>query len=97
MTGTKETTGKLTYELDWDFIKQMAVRMSLNKGKYEPYNWQKPIALQELKEALTRHFIEIMQGNYDDEQQLGHLLAISCNSMMLHYQLKHDQQENKII
>ncbi len=87
MTGHKETNGKLSYELSWDFITKMAERMSLNKDKYEPYNWQKPININSIKDAITRHLIEVHIDNYDDEQQLGHVIALGCNAMILYHQL----------
>ncbi len=31
--GRKENIGKLNYELDWEFIEDMARRMAVNKGK----------------------------------------------------------------
>jgi len=87
--GIKEANNKLSYELDWEFIEKMAIRMDKNKGKYPPYNWQKPINIEKLKEALTRHFIEVQKGNYKDEDmELGHLEAIALNVMMIHYQLR---------
>lgn len=91
--GHKETEGKLEYELDWDFIQAMAKRMQLNKGKYEPYNWQKPMDVDKLKQALLRHTVEVMKGNYDDTIKLDHLSAIACNAMMLCYQLKHSEPQ----
>lgn len=85
----KETNGKLFYELDFEFITQMAERMASNKGKYEPYNWQKLDNVEELKQALFRHVLEVMKGNYeDDKRELGHLEAIALNCMFLNYQLK---------
>ena len=63
--------------------------MSANKHKYEPYNWQKPVDVEKLKQALFRHVIEVMKGNYEDDlRPLGHLESVSLNSMMLYYQLK---------
>lgn len=90
MIGIKETNGKLSYEIDWDFIKMMAERMASNKGdKYPKFNWKKPIDTDDLKDAITRHFIEIQSDNYlDDGQDYGHLIALACNAMMLTYQLK---------
>jgi hypothetical protein len=86
--GIKEDDGKLSYELDWEFIEAMAVRMSKNKSKYEPYNWKKPIEVEQLKQAIVRHVVEIMKGNYiDDKVELGHIIALSCNAQMLFYQL----------
>ena len=88
--GVKETTGKLNYELDFNFIESIAARMAKNKDKYEPYNWQKPIDIDQLKQSLFRHCIEVMKDNYEDEgDALGHLEAIAINAMIINYQLKH--------
>ena len=95
--GHKETEGKLEYELDWDFVQAMAERMQLNKGKYEPYNWQKPMDVDKLKQALFRHTIDVMRGIYDDTTELDHLPAIACNAMMLWYQLKHRKHINELL
>lgn len=88
--GIKESEGKLFYEIDWEFIESMAVRMAENKGdKYPRFNWKSEIDIEELKAPLVRHFIEIQKGNYgDDGQEYGHVIALACNSMMLWYQLK---------
>lgn len=86
--GKKETEGKLNYELDWDFIKAMAERMASNKDKYEPYNWKKPIEIEEIKQALFRHTLDVMKGNYEDDgRKLGHLEAIAINCMILNFHL----------
>ena len=87
--GEKETEGKLNYELDWEFIQQLAERMSQNKGKYKPYNWMQPIDVEKLKQSLFRHVVEVMKGNYEDDgRTFGHLESISANVMMINYQLK---------
>ena len=87
--GVKESTGKLAYELDFNFIESMAARMAKNKGKYEPYNWQRPIDIDQLKQSLFRHCMEVMKDNYEDEgDALGHLEAIAINAMIINYQLK---------
>ena len=86
--GKKESDGKLDYEFDWEFIEAFAKRMSQNKGKYEPYNWKKSINIESLKQAMTRHHVEIMKGNYkDEEEELGHITSVACNAMMLWHQL----------
>jgi len=93
--GIKESIGKLDYELDFDFITQMAEKMSLNKSKYEPYNWKKPIDIELLKQSLFRHVIEIMKDNYeDDNREFGHLESAALNCMMINYQLKNIKHEN---
>lgn len=87
--GKKEKEGKLYYELSWEFIEAMAKRMADNKGdKYERYNWKKNIDIEDLKQAINRHHIEVMKGNYDDGQEfLGHIVSYATNSMMLWEQL----------
>lgn len=90
----KETEGKLFYELDFEFIKQMAERMQSNKDndKYELWNWKKsmtPRGIEALKQAMWRHIIAVMQGEFEDDgREFGHLEAISNNAMMINYQLK---------
>lgn len=87
LKGAKESNWKLSYELDWYFVEAMAKRMDQHKWKYAPYNRQKPMDIQKLKEALTRHLVEIQKGNYDDEAEYDHLSAIACNAMFIYYQL----------
>lgn len=87
--GKKETDGKLDYELDWNFIEQMAERMAQNKDKYEPYNWQKPMDVEKLKQSLLRHTVKIMKGEYkEDSRELAHLESVAINAMMISYQLR---------
>lgn len=90
--GKKETEGKLNYEISWRFIEEMAKRMQNNKGnKYPAYNWKKPINVEDLKQAINRHHIEVMEGNYKDgDEELGHVVSYACNAMMLWWQLKNN-------
>lgn len=84
----KETDNKLNYELDFNFITQLAERMAQNKHKYEPYNWQKLDNIEDLKQALFRHVLEVMKGNCQDDNRLfGHLEAIALNVMFINHQL----------
>lgn len=88
----KETDGKLYYELSWEFIEAMAQRMHNHKsGKYELYNWKKnptPKSIENMKQAINRHHIEVMKGNYDDADEfLGHIVSYATNSMILWEQL----------
>lgn len=93
ITGTKQSEGKLNYELDFEFITQMAERMAQNKGKYEPYNWKKPIPVEGLKQALFRHVMDYMANDntLDDGREYGHLESIALNVMMINYQLKYNK------
>jgi len=93
--GKKESSDKLSYELDFQFITQMAERMAQNKDKYEPYNWKKPIDIESLKQALFRHVVSIMKGEYsDDGRETGHLESMALNCMMINFQIK--QSQNKL-
>lgn len=91
---TKETEGKTFYELDFNFITQMAERMQSNKdnSKYELWNWKKPMTekgIEDLKQATLRHLLEVLEDNYsDDNREFGHLEAIANNAMMINYQIK---------
>ena len=88
----KQTEGKLNYELDFNFLKQLAERMQANKDKYQPYGWKQPQDIEQLKQALFRHTLEVMNGNYsDDGRDMGHLEAIALNVMFINYQLKQEQ------
>ena len=43
---------------------------------------------EDLKQAINRHHIEVMKGNYKDGNELlGHVVSYACNSMMLWEQL----------
>jgi hypothetical protein len=86
--GIKESNKKLIYDIDFDYITKMAERMQLNRDKYPVGNWQKQIDVESLKQALFRHCIEVMKGNYSDEQEFGHLVAMGCNAFMIIEQLK---------
>mgnify|MGYP006356823289 CR=1 FL=1 len=88
--GKKEKEGKLHYELSWEFIEEMAKRMANNKSdKYPLYNWKQEINVQDLKDAINRHHVEVMKGNYKDgDEILGHIVQYACNSMMLWEQLR---------
>jgi hypothetical protein len=90
MDGIKESENKTTYELDWSFIRLMAERMNGNKDKYPRNNWMKPMNKNEMMDALARHFVKIQEGNYNDEQTYGHLIALACNAMIICYQLKNE-------
>lgn len=88
MTGYKESKNKLIYDIDFDYITGMAERMQLNRDKYPVGNWKKELDVEGLKQALFRHVIEIMKGNYSDDQINGHLYAVGCNAFMIIEQLK---------
>lgn len=93
----KITEGKLNYEIDWEFITLLAERMQKGKEKYGAYSWHGPTNVDDLKQALFRHVLEIMKGNYMDDDQLhGHIGAATANLMMIYYQIKKQQFEKEL-
>ena len=94
MKGYKETKDKLIYDIDFDYITGMAERMQMNRGKYAVGNWKQPLEVEELKQALFRHVIAIMQNEYSDEQRYGHLYAVGCNAFMIIQQLKNERSKS---
>lgn len=92
--GYKEKDNKLSYELDFDFVEAMTKRIE-NEPKYPPYNWKKPMDINDLANALFRHVIEIKKGNLNDNGDLGHLIAVANNAMFMYYQLKNNEQSTK--
>lgn len=88
--GIKETENKVNYEeLDWDYIDNMAERMSKNLAKYPPNNWKKKMEIKELAKSAIRHARKILQEIDGDEETLQeHSTALGCNGMMINYQLK---------
>ena len=88
--GVKESEGKVFYELDFEFITQMAERITQNKGKYEKWNWKKPIDIESLKQALFRHTLAIMNGDVNED----HLAAVAVNAMIINYQQKLEIKES---
>jgi hypothetical protein len=94
--GIKDDTEKLYYELDWEFIENMAKTMSDNKSIYPKWNWQKPMpdGIERLKQSLIRHVIEILKGNYsDNNKDFGHFYSVALNAMMIHYQIKNNGKQ----
>ncbi len=93
--GVKETEGKVDYsEIDWDFIELQAKRMNKNKNKYPAGNFKKKMNVEELKQSLLRHVLEVLKGKYEDDgDELGHLSAIALNAQMINYQLKNFKDE----
>ena len=65
---------------------------SVSQSRYEPYNWQKLDNIEDLKQSLFRHVLEVMNGNYkDDNRAKGHLEAVAINAMFINYQLKRNE------
>lgn len=87
--GIKQTEGKTSFsEIDWSFVEKMAKCMNLNKGKYPPKNWQKPMKVELLLDAAQRHLIELRKNEFfDRENGAEHAVAVALNMMMYSYQI----------
>ena len=91
--GNKDSKGKAHIEYNWDFLQEQMNRLGKykieNGGKYEYENWKNPIEILELKKALLRHTLAVMNNQYEDEgDEYGHLAAISLNALFIYTQLK---------
>ena len=83
-------------EIDPNFLEAMAWRMTSNKGKYPPNNWQRPHELLLDVDAIYRHLNDIkrqLEGNKSltGESIQKHCAAIACNAMFLFYHAQEDQ------
>lgn len=94
--GFKDSKGKQWVEYDWEFLKLQMERLGKfkieNGGKYEKDNWKLPMDVEELKNSLFRHTLDLMEGKLDDEGKFGTLTAISLNSMFIFNQLKNENK-----
>jgi len=81
-------------EIDPEFLLAMAKRMTNNKGKYEPFNWQKPCDANLLLDAAQRHLLALRmpQQAGAEETHLDHAVALALNALILHYQLRHNER-----
>lgn len=91
---TKQTEGKLFWEMNWDYLQGVAKRMQANKGdKYEKFAWKKGVNVDEINQAILRHTVEIMKGNTMDDTEYGHYEALCCNAMLAVHELKRLKNE----
>lgn len=91
----KDQTNKLSFaEIDPEFLLAMAERMTNNKGKYEPFNWQKPCDINLLLDAAQRHLLALRMPEQEgaEETHLDHAVALALNAMIIHYQLRHNER-----
>ena len=94
-TAEKDQSNKPSFaEIDPEFLLAMAERMTNNKGKYEPFNWQKPCDINLLLDAGQRHLLALRmpQQAAVEETHLDHAVALALNAMIIHYQLRHNER-----
>ena len=83
-------------EIDPNFLEAMAWRMTSNKGKYPPNNWQRPHDLLLDVDAIYRHINDIKRQLEGGKSLTGesiqkHCAAIGCNAMFLFFHTQEDQ------
>lgn len=83
-------------EIDPNFLEAIAWRMTSNKGKYPPNNWQRPHDLLLDVDAIYRHLNDIKRQLEGSKSLTGesiqkHCAAIACNAMFLFYHTQEDQ------
>jgi hypothetical protein len=86
----KDKEGKIYYDIDWQMIQDLGEHLYKNKveagGKYLRDNWKKGMNIQDMSDAIDRHYIKMKLG-WEDED---HALALISNLMILRY-LKRQQ------
>ena len=94
-TAAKDEASKPSFaEINPEFLLAMAERMTKNKGKYEPFNWQKPCDINLLLDAAQRHLLALRMPEQEkvEETHLDHAVALALNAMIIHYQLRHNER-----
>ena len=88
--GLKQSEGKLmVQELYWPFIEQMARVMTINKEKYPPKNYMRPMDKEELLAAAQRHMLSMWLGEeIDPTDGQPHSVKVATNMMMYYCQVK---------
>ena len=78
-------------EIDPAFLLAMAERMTNNKGKYKPFNWQKPCDITKIHSAAQRHLLALRmpEDKNSEDLHLDHAAALAINAMIIYYQIKH--------
>lgn len=62
--------------------------------KYAPYNWQKPMPLEDILDSMFRHLSSLMDGeHFDKESKIHHMGHVMCNAMFYMYHYNKDQDE----
>lgn len=62
--------------------------------KYAPYNWQKPMPLEQILESMQRHLAALMDGELiDAESGISHMGHIQANAMFYNYHINNLQNE----
>ena len=57
--------------------------------KYSPFNWQKPMPLNEILESMQRHLASLMDGELiDAESGISHMGHIQANAMFYNYHVE---------
>lgn len=84
-TAFKDKEGKIYYDIDWQMIQDLGEHLYKNKveagGKYLRDNWKKDMNIQDMLDAIDRHFLKLKLG-WEDED---HALALISNLMILRY------------
>ena len=87
MFGKKFDTDKLEWNLlYYPFLESVIRVMKLGKGRYGFENWKKPFDKTRLRNAMLRHAVADMKGEYiDPDSGEPHISHVVCNAMFLYY------------
>lgn len=85
--GKKYDNGKAEWNLlYYPFLESVIRVMKLGKGRYGFENWKKPFDKTRLRNALMRHAVADMKGEYiDKDSGEPHISHIVCNAMFIYF------------
>ena len=86
-TGKKNDDGKPQWDLLYYPAFESLVRvMMMGRDKYGFENWKKPFDLRRLRNAMMRHLVADLNGEYmDKESHEPHITHVMANCMMIFY------------
>lgn len=90
--------GKTEWSLvDFKSIEALPKVLEFGCKKYSRDNWKKGLDLNQILDSTQRHLIELMSGNYlDEESGLPHTGHLMCNIMFYEYHYNKQKREDGI-
>ncbi len=85
--GKKFDNGKAEWNLlYYPFLESVIRVMKLGKDRYGYENWKKPFDKSRLRNALMRHVVADMKGEYiDRDSGEPHISHVVCNAMFIYF------------
>jgi len=93
--GTKNDNGKTRWSLVfWPAVEDMVRALQIGVDKYGEKNYMKGLEPQRIMDAMMRHIVAIMNGEWIDESGNSHVGHVMANAMML-YEQRSSEDKNE--